>query len=361
MFPYLILFGFFAMGAILFRQPQASLQPLAQPTSPRHQVPDRRLMPMLVIGGVLIAVLVGLRYQIGADWYAYELYFKYARYADLPQVLKLSDPAYQLTNWLVQQAGFQIWAVNLVCGAFFAWGLIRFARVQPEPWLTVVVAIPYLVTVVAMGYSRQAVAIGVLLAGLASVLRGGSVIRFSAYVLVAALFHKTAVLALPLVLLAGERNRVVTVIFGLAIFVLMYDMLLAESVDTLIKNYIEAEYNSQGAAVRVGMNVVAALLFLSRPSRFGFSTFEQRVWRYFSWAALGFLVLLFLLPSSTAVDRLALYIFPLQLAVLSRVPIAFPQQGARTAVIIYALAVQLVWLNFAAHAEYWVPYRFYPL
>jgi hypothetical protein len=57
---------------------------------------------------------------------------------------------------------------------------------------------------------------------------------------------------------------------------------------------------------------------------------------------------------------MALYTFPLQLAVLARVPIAFPQQGARTAVIFYALLVQLVWLNFAGHAEYWVPYRLFP-
>ncbi|CAA9532380.1 MAG: hypothetical protein AVDCRST_MAG62-2006 [uncultured Sphingomonas sp.] len=193
-----------------------------------------------------------------------------------------------------------------------------------------------------------------LMAGLASVLRGGSVLRFSAYVLVAALFHKTAVMALPLVLFAGERNRVITIIAGLAIFVLLYDALLAESVDGLIHNYIQAEYNSQGAAVRVGMSVIAALIFLSRPDRFGFSTFELRVWRYFSYASLGFLVLLFVLPSSTAVDRMALYTFPLQLAVLSRVPLAFPQQGSRALVVGYSLAVQLVWLNFASHAGYWV-------
>jgi hypothetical protein len=108
------------------------------------------------------------------------------------------------------------------------------------------------------------------------------------------------------------------------------------------------------------MSVIAALIFLSRPDRFGFSTFELRVWRYFSYASVGFLVLLFVLPFSTAVDRMALYTFPLQLAVLSRVPLAFPQQGSRALVVGYSLAVQLVWLNFASHAGYWVPYHFYP-
>lgn len=346
MFPYLFLFGFFATGALLQRR--------------TDHARDNQPYLMLFIGGLLIAVLIGLRYEIGADWKTYDIYFKYAGYADLDRVLKLSDPAYQATNWIVQRMGLGIWGVNLICGGLFAWGLVRFARSQPEPWLVILIAVPYLITVVAMGYSRQAVAIGILLAGLGTVLRGGSAIRFAAYVAVAALFHKTAVVVLPLVLFAGERNRLLTAIAGLAILVLLYDTLLSESVDGLVKNYIEAEYNSQGAAIRVSMNVLAAAVFFWRSKDFGFSSYEERVWRYFSWAALGLLVLLLALPSSTAVDRMALYIFPLQLAVLSRVPIAFPQEGSRLAVVLYALAVLLVWLNFAAHSQYWVPYRFYP-
>lgn len=345
MIPYLALFGFFAFGAVL----------------QRNDIPGRsRFMPMLALGAVLIAVVIGLRYQVGADWRAYEAYYRFAGLVDLDRVVRLSDPGYQVVNWIVQQLGLGLWAVNLICGAVFSWGLVRFAKTQPEPWLAVVVAIPYLVTVVAMGYTRQAVAIGILMAGLAAIIRGGSVLRYAMYVLVAALFHRTAVLALPLVIFASERNRLLTAIGGLGVFILIYDALLAESVDGLVRNYIEAEYNSQGAVVRVGMSVVAAALFLWRSDRFGFSSFEKRVWKLFSWATFGLLVLLLVLPSSTAVDRMALYMFPLQIAVLSRVPIAFPQQGARSAVILYSLLVQLVWLNFATHAEYWVPYQLFP-
>ena len=77
--------------------------------------------------------------------------------------------------------------------------------------------------------------------------------------------------------------------------------------------------------------------------------------------------LLFALPSSTAVDRLALYIIPLQLVVLSRVPDAFPSRdGGRNVqllvtIILYSAAIQFVWLTFANHAEFWLPYQFYPL
>ncbi len=361
MLAYWALFSFFALGVFLGRR--AAAQPVALSAAAGTALPARPSSSVLLfLGALLIAGLVGFRFKVGADWETYNFYFKWASYATLPRVLQMSDPAYQLLNWSVQQAGGAMWGVNLVCGLLFSWGLWRFARLQPEPWLAVLVAIPYLVVVVAMGYSRQAVAIGILMAGLAALIRSGSVLRFALYVGAAALFHRTAIVVLPLVIFAGERNRLLNLIAGLAIFVLLYDALLADSVDKLVKSYIVAEYNSQGAAIRVAMSLLPAGLFLAAPRRFGFSPGEERLWRVFSWAALGFLVLLLVLPSSTVVDRLALYIFPLQLAVLSRVPQAYGSEGAaRFLVVAYCFLVQFVWLNFASHAEYWVPYRFFPV
>ena len=68
-----------------------------------------------------------------------------------------------------------------------------------------------------------------------------------------------------------------------------------------------------------------------------------------------------MLPSSTAVDRLALYVMPLQIAVLSRAPIVFGARLGTILVLSYSLAVQFVWLNFATHAKFWIPYQAYPL
>lgn len=360
MYPYWFLFAFFAAGAILFRS-AAQPAPLSSGTAvPALPIPHRSFM--LAAGALLIALLVGLRYQVGADWETYEFYFRWASYASLGRVLQLSDPAYQFLNWSVQQLGGGMWWVNLLCGLIFSWGLWRFVRLQPEPWLAVLVAVPYLIVVVAMGYSRQAVAIGILMAGLAALQQGASIVRFALYVAAAALFHRTAIVVLPLVIFAGERNRLLNFIAGAAVFLLLYDALLAESVDTLVRNYIVAEYNSQGAAIRVGMSLLPALLFVAGPKRFGFAPGEERLWRMFSYAAIGLLILLLVLPSSTVVDRLALYIFPLQLAVLSRLPHMLGSEGlGRLLVIAYCFLVQFVWLNFASHADYWVPYRFFPM
>lgn len=342
---YWLLFGYFAAGTVLSRDVR----------------PGERRGPLLfILGSTLIAVGIGFRYKVGADWEAYEFLFSYARFADLDRVLRIGDPGYQVLNWAVQRIGGKLWLVNIVCGSIFAWGLHRFVRTQPEPWLAFVVALPYLVIVVAMGYSRQAVAIGILMAGLAAMQRGASVLRFALYVAVAALFHKTAVIVLPLVIFAGERSRILNLIAGIAGFILLYDIFLSPSIEGFVRSYIETEYSSQGALIRVIMNLIPALLLVQFRNRLQFEPGEKRLWLSFAIACLLMPLLLVVLPSSTVVDRLALYLIPIQIAVLPRIPYLFASKPfGRALIVSYAATVQFTWLNFAVHAAGWVPYRSY--
>ena len=346
MLVYWLLIGYFAVGAILVR-PRA----------------DRRPGPiMLALGSLLVALAIGLRYQVGADWETYKFLFSYVKYASLARLLTIGDPGYQLLNWAVQRFGAEIWVVNLVCGAIFAFGLFRFARAQPDPWLTVVVAIPYLVVVVAMGYTRQAVAIGIVMAGLAALKQGASILRFAIYVAVAALFHKTVVVVLPLVILASQRSKFLNLLAGIAGTLLLYDVFLSSSVEVFVRNYIETEYSSQGAAIRVVMNLVPALGLLLFRRRLQLDPVEMTTWTYFSFAALAMPLALFFLPSTTVVDRLSLYLIPLQLAVLPRLAYLFKGRNlGRYLIIFYSALVMFVWLNFAVHAGYWLPYQIYPI
>lgn len=346
MLVYWLMLGYFAAGAMIVRRRE-----------------NKRPGPILLaLGSLLIAVAIGLRYKVGADWETYKFLFSYADYASLARVLRIGDPGYQLLNWAVQRIGAEIWVVNLVCGAIFAYGLHRFVRTQPDPWLTFVVAVPYLVVVVAMGYTRQAVAIGILMAGLAALKRGASILRFAFYVAAAALFHKTVVVVLPLVIFASQRSRILNILAGIAGSVLLYDVFLSASVEGFVRNYIETEYSSQGAAIRVVMNFIPAIILLMYRRRLQLGPVELKVWTYFAIAAMAMPVLLVVLPSTTVVDRLSLYLIPLQLAVLPRVAYLFKGRNlGRFVILLYSALVLFVWLNFAIHAEYWLPYQFYPI
>jgi hypothetical protein len=314
---------------------------------------------------LLLVLVIGLRHEVGGDWSNYFDHVEMVRNLSLQEALSLSsDPAYRLLNWLAANAGLGIYFINTVCAAFFAWGLIVFSRSQPHPWLAFSVAVPYLVTVVAMGYTRQGVAIGIAMISLIA-LSQGNTLRFVLWIGLAATFHKSAIILVPLAILASTKRRVFTIIWvGLAAIVL-FVVLLQESVEILMAGYIETAYQSSGAAIRISMNALPAAIFLSFNKRFELSSQQRVFWTWMAWSALLFVALLIFSPSSTAVDRVALYWIPLQLFVWSRLPQAMGQrEGTQRqwllVVLAYGFAVQFVWLFFADHRMGWLPYKFYP-
>lgn len=242
---------------------------------------------------------------------------------------------------------------------------MRFCRALLRPWLAMAVSVPYLVIGVAMGYSRQGVALGLAMLGLVALMHR-STLRFVVWVVLGATFHKTAVLLLPIAALAASRNRLLTVAWVGMVSVAAYGLLLQDSIDTLYSGYIDAGYQSEGALIRLLMNAVPAGILLLWWKRFRFGAGEASLWLWCSIISMVLLVILFISPSSTAVDRIALYMLPLQMVVSSHLPEVFGKPRGRDqelvfGVLLYYATVLFVWLNFANHSQYWLPYRFYPL
>lgn len=326
------------------------------------RLPRRQAWVAWWTAGLLFALLIGLRHEVGGDWFNYLAHFLDSRQRSFAEAAARSDPGYYVLNWLVARLGGGIYAVNLACAAVTMWGTVVFCRRQPWPWLALAAAVPYLLIVVGMGYTRQAVALGFALLALAALGQGRTRV-FVAWVLVGALFHKSAVLLLPIAALAASRNRLLTLALVAASTLLAYWLLLADSAQALWTNYVEAQYESQGAATRVAMNALPAVLLLLFRRRLVDDPQERRLWWWMAVFALACVPLVGL--ASTAVDRVALYLIPLQLFVAARLPRLARGTQARTLLVLgvlaYYAAVQFVWLHFATHAGYWVPYRFGPL
>lgn len=315
--------------------------------------------------GLLLALMIGYRYEVGGDWLHYIEYVERIQGVALSDVFMMSDPGFQLVNWLSVEAGWGIFGVNLVCGGLFAAGVVGFCQGMPRPWLALAVAVPYMVIGVAMGYSRQGVALGLAMLGLVALVRG-STLWFVVWVVLGATFHKTAVLLLPIAALASSRNRLLTVAWVGLVSVAAYGLLLQESVDSLYSGYIDAGYQSEGALIRLLMNAVPATILLLWRKRFCFNANEASLWLWCAIISMALLGVLFVSPSSTAVDRIALYMLPLQMVVFSHFPDVFGKRRGRNqelilGVLLYYAMVLFVWLNYANHSQYWLPYRFYPL
>lgn len=326
------------------------------------RLPTRQARFMWVMVGLVFTVMIGLRHEVGGDWFNYLPHFDQASQMELRDAAAMSDPGHYILNLLVFRLGGNIYAVNLVYAAVLAWGTIVFCRRQPNPWLALLAAVPYMLIVVGMGYTRQSAALGLALLGLIAL--GESRIRtFLVCVAIGALFHKSAVLMMPIAALAASRNRILTGAIVAASAGLLYYLLLLDSADMMWRNYVEEDMQSEGGLIRVVMNVLPAIVLILYRRRLVPDDQERKLWLWMAVFALVCVPLVLL--ASTAVDRVALYLIPLQLFVVSRLPLLARAGQSRTAlvvgIVVFYAAVQFVWLNYATHAQFWTPYQFMPL
>ena len=311
----------------------------------------------------ILVLMIGLRHKVGGDWDPYIAAIDL--FSDESVATGLStDPLFSLFNWVAANSGLGVYLVNFLSAIFFSFGLLVFCRAQPRPWLALTVAVPYLITVVAMGYTRQGVSIGVAMLGMVTLGRG-SVLRFMLWIALASTFHKSAVILTPLAVLADNNRSAFKLIWVIVAIISLYALILQESVEFLKYGYLEGAMQSSGAAIRVAMNAFPATLFLLFRKRFQLSNEQRYLWTWMALSALLLVAILLVSPSSTAVDRVALYWIPIQLFVLSRLPNALGNVAGKNggwvyAVVAYSAAVHFVWLFYADTAFAWLPYKFYP-
>lgn len=311
---------------------------------------------------IFFSLIIGLRYEVGGDWMHYLDHLGVADSSSLAETLSSGDYGYFGLNWLVAQLGGGIFLVNWVCAAIVMAGVVTFSRAQPRPWLALLVAVPYLLIVVAMGYTRQSVALGLVLIGLVA-LSQQRLKAFVAWVLMGALFHKSALLLIPIAALVSSRQKIWNALWIAITAALAVYLMHGKSSEALWNSYVVADYQSEGGAIRVAMNAIPALLVLIFRRRLIPDPTELKLWTWMALLSLACLPLVVI--SSTAVDRVALYFIPIQLYVFARLDRLAVRRDHRALIVIgvvgYYGVIEFVWLNFASHAMYWVPYHFMPL
>lgn len=319
---------------------------------------ELRVLTFTIVATLFI-LMIGLRYEVGGDWDSYLNYIKMMNGISLLEAMAINDPAYMALNWLSAQLEFGIYGVNLVCGVLFMFGLVKFCQDQPLPWLALTVATPYLLIVVAMGYSRQGVALGLALWALYE-LQNKKIVRFLIFIVFAALFHKSATILLPLMQIHTSKNSKTRNLLFLLLAIFVTTVLVIDTISSQWQNYVEAQMQSEGGAIRMWMNVLpATILFACRRKWERMWPQSIEIWKWLAIASIACVPLQAL--ASTAVDRLALYITPLQLVVYSRFPLMLSghwRAASLMAILLLYGVVLFVWLNFSTNAiGSWVPYK----
>ena len=309
------------------------------------------------IFGFFLIILIGLRHHVGGDWYTYLEGLGLESDIQWSELFIMRDPFYTLISWISIELDASIYGVNLICAIIFTGGLINLSRAQPYPWVAILVAIPYLVIVVAMGYTRQAAAIGFLMYAFGH-LANGRVVGYLALVLLAGLLHKTAFIFAGLVLFRPGSGKLKGVLgIGLLFWLIGLSYLL-EQADTFLLHYVVQTMESGGGQIRVLMNLLPALIFFAYWKKWG-QIFEDRwLWGFFALLAIACVPTVSV--ASTAVDRMALYLIPLQLVVWARFPVLVQGRISRKfafiMIAVYYATVQFMYLTYGTFVAAWLPY-----
>ncbi|MGU3392445.1 EpsG family protein [Sphingomonas sp. M1A8_2b] len=346
--PYFVLLGIWLIGTVQFSS-----------NSSKGNIGLERILYGAAL--VFTILMVGLRYQVGGDWVTYEDMYRDISMQSLAEACRLTEPAYAFLNWISAKVDGGVYVANLACATVFILGLSSLVRRQPNPWLAMTVSVPYLVIVVGMGYTRQAAAIGVICWAI-STARHDRAWKIVTKVAFGALFHKTAILFLPILLAPVAKRNLLVGITGSIMFVILAVIALSGSSDRLVASYINSNYQSSGAAIRISMNVLAAAVFFAFRKNFIIPSSEKMIWTIFSSLAVMSVLGLQFSSSSVGIDRLSLFLIPLQVFVygsITSLP-SLTQKSriiATLSIISYSIAVQYVYLVHGSYSYTWLPYR----
>jgi hypothetical protein len=312
----------------------------------------------------VLTLVIGLRFEVGQDWFNYLRHIDDMRGLAWTDAIARVDPAYFWLNWVAAETGRGAWVVNLPCALLFVAGFFAFSRRLRNPWLAIAVGVPYMALVLSINYTRQGAALGLIFFALMA-LEDGRSLRFAVCVAVAATFHSSAAVLMPLGLLANTPRKFWLGLAIVASSVIVYFIFLAEIQSAVLDNYLGQGMSSEGSGVRIAMNAMAAAVFLFIRREPEMPATHRRLWTWFAVLSLLLVPALYLSPSSTAVDRLALYFIPMQLVAFSWAPFALRRDRLGVlpslGVVLGYGAVLFVWFTFSAYRAAWVPYHFYPL
>jgi len=229
---------------------------------------------------------------------------------------------------------------------------------MPLPWMALVVAIPFLIIVVSMGYTRQSVAIGFEFFALIA-LGKYKIFRAIIVIFLGALFHKTLSVLLPLVIIASKKITFLKILILILLTITFVFLLFLDYLSHYMTYYVENSKHSDGGLIRTLMNAVPGLVYIIYYKKWVENFNLERVWLILSIAALIFIPLSFF--ASTAVDRVSIYLIPLQIYVWSHFPLMIRDKVLRGVAIIaiigFYATLLFMWLNFSRYASYWVPYK----
>jgi hypothetical protein len=319
---------------------------------PRKLSKNLQLFILIFIFGIYI----GLRDVVGGDWYQYLAHYNEIANSELINVLFSMDIGYVMLNYISALLDGGIYLVNYISAVIFLSGLfilIRDFRLNFS--LSLFIAFPYLITIIALGYTRQSIAMGFLMIVLSLLQQQKKVPAFM-FLILAILFHKTAVFGIIFFI---ERFSYVWIFLSLFLGTIFY-VVFQSPIDIMYRVYFLNTMQSSGGFVRLLLLSLVSILFFKFRRQWSYYYHDYNIISKIAVVSILFFLLLVVTGASTLFDRLSLYLYPLQIIVLSRVLYFIKNKYLKiiyimSIIILYSLML-IVFMLYGGHNYAWVPY-----
>ena len=185
---------------------------------------------------VIYVIFVGFRVDVGPDWLQYRRIHDGLAYIDVWEVLTKVEPLSHLVFWVSENSGFENYLSNVVAALIMMGGVFSFARRTANPWVALISVTPYFIIVIGMSGIRQAMAAGVMLFLFAR-WEQYSFVRRGLYILVAALFHTSALV--NNIFLIIKLNILMRYKIALGLLVLFFTLFLSFELPAYADNVVK--------------------------------------------------------------------------------------------------------------------------
>ena len=308
-----------------------------------------------------IFLFVTYRYQVGCDWYGYyKLYLRYEEINWLPLAGKVDPLSHAIFDY-AQDFGLPYPYAYIPFSIIFFIGIHILARRQPDPLGFLVLMFPILIINITMSAVRQGAAIGILCIAITAFLDRRP-LYFSLWVVLATLFHSSAIVFLVLLPFAsGRYNHTRLALATLLAVPGIILLTFSQNVQHVTNIYIASGREAYGAIFRVGVLALSSFYFFLFVKNKWRQTFPNE-YSIVSIGAIGMVITLFFVPVSSIIsDRYGYYFIPIQAMIFARLPyLPFKMNHLLHSALPYIgiFIVFIVWTQTSWHfKECYVPYK----
>lgn len=315
----------------------------------------------LFVGAGLV-VFMGFRDHVGCDYTGYLSRYDYdSVHLTWGNLAERHEWGYAALTRVALDLGADYTQFLALASAILVVCYLIFARAHGDPLLILALLFPVIILQLGMSGLRQALAVGFLMVGSVSFVRAQRW-QTAAWVVVAAQFHSSAIIFLPMAWIAGRDVSVARILAALIVLGPFAVWGMSARLDTYADRYGDlGSVTSGGAVFRYALVMIPVVAFPAFRANLRWSAPEiYPMLQLFALVCAALAPLVFV--STIGLHRLVFYVMPFSILIfvyLTRVAVIPGQQGLARALPLAAYgAYSALWFATSSHAhKCYIPYQ----